>query len=176
MHHTTIKNRSFQLVVFSTLLLLGFTHRALAGLDSYEIYLNNRLLVKQTVDKPLSLESLQLGKSNANDQLVIYYSQCNAPNKIAKSRKILIKDANGAIVKEWKFADVQDSNTGMTIPVKELLQLEKKNGATPLSLVYTAEGHLQGQKLTSLQIGSKSTTYRYKTSPIISAVGPRLFL
>lgn len=169
MQYTTLKKRFAQLVAFTTIFLLGFTHSAVAGLDSYEIYLNNKLLVKQTVDKPLSLESLRLDKSNANDQLVIYYSQCNAPNKIAKGRKLVITDANGQVVKEWKFADVQNANTGMTIPVRELLQLEKRAGAVPLSLVYTAEGHVQGQKLTSVQIGARSTTHRYyKMHPAIT--------
>ena len=168
MQYATLKNRFVHLIPFSAIFLLGFTHSAIAGLDSYEIYLNNRLLVKQTVDKPLSLESLQLNKSNSNDQLVIYYSQCNAPNKIAKGRKIVIQDANGQVVKEWKFADVQGSNSAMTIPVKELLQLEKKNTAAPLSLLYTAEGHVQGQKLTSLKIGSGSTTYRYGSNPAVT--------
>ncbi|MBE7171757.1 MAG: hypothetical protein INR73_14305 [Williamsia sp.] len=170
MQHTPFTKRFAPLAAFFTLFFLAFTQSATAGLDSYEIYLNNRLLVKQTVDKPLSLESLQLDKSNINDRLVIYYSQCNAPNKIAKGRRILIKDANGGIVKEWKFTDADGANTAMTIPVKELLQLEKKNGSSPLNLVYTAEGHLQGQKLTSLQIGSKSTTYHYRKDPAITAV------
>ena len=169
MQYTTLKNRFARLAAFSAIFLFAFTLSATAGLDTYEIYLNNRLLVKQTVDKPLSLESLQLGKSNSNDQLVIYYSQCNAPNKVAKARKIVITDANGQVVKEWKFADVQGTNAGMTIPVKELLQLERLNSAAPLSLVYTAEGHVQGQKLTSLQLGSKSTTYHYGSSPAMTS-------
>lgn len=153
MQYTRSTKRFAPLAVFCSLFLFAFAPSATAGLDSFEIYLNNRLLVKQTVDKPLSLESLQLDKSNINDRLVIHYSQCNAPNKIGKGRKIVIKDANGVVVKEWKFADTQDG--GMTIPVKELLQLEKQHGNAPLSLVYTADGHTQDQKLTSLKIGEK---------------------
>ena len=153
MQYTQLTKRFIPLVAFCLLFLFAFTSSAKAGLDSFEIYLNNRLLVKQTVDKPLSLESLQLDKSNTNDRLVIRYSQCNAPNKIGKGRKLVIRDAKGGVVKEWKFADTDDM--GLSIPVKELLELEKKNGNAPLSLVYTAEGHAQDQKLTSLKIGAK---------------------
>lgn len=152
MRYAQLKKRFIPLAAFCSLFLFAFTPSATAGLDSFEIYLNNRLLVRQTVDKPLSLENLQLDKSNVNDRLVIRYSQCTAPNKIGKGRKIVIKDANGAVVKEWKFADTDDM--GMSIPVKELLELEKKNGKAPLNLVYTAEGHTN-QKLTSLMIGPK---------------------
>ena len=39
----------------------------------YEIYLNNKLIVRQAVTQSINLQSLQLNSSNVNDQLVIYY-------------------------------------------------------------------------------------------------------
>lgn len=113
------------------------------GTDSYEIYLNNKLLLKQYVTQPLTLKSLQLNKTNINDQLVIYYSHCG---QIGKGRKIAIRDEKGNIVKEWKFANNGD---GMTIPVKELLALEQKN---LLSIFYTSEQLPQGRMLTGLHV------------------------
>ena len=47
------------------------TLTARAGLDSFEIYLNNRLLLKMVAGRAFSLESLRLDKSNSSDQLVI---------------------------------------------------------------------------------------------------------
>src|SRR5688500_8641213 len=123
----------FLLAVF-LVLLCGSAFKAKAGLDSYEIYLNNKLILKQYVNQPLTLESLGLNASNINDRLVIHYSQCNAPNKLGKGRSIVVKDSKGNALKKWNFADAKDGHTGMVIPVKELLALEKKSPLNNLSL------------------------------------------
>ena len=125
------------------------------GVDSYEIYLNNKLLTRQFANQPLSLKSLQLNQANLNDQLVIYYSHCGTAGK---GRKIIIKDEKGNTIKEWKFANASGSNTGMTIAVKDLLQLEKKHASDALSLFYTSEQLPQGRMLTGVRLSNKSTT------------------
>jgi hypothetical protein len=54
------------------LVMLGvalFSHAAIAGVDSYQIYLNGKLIIKQLVNQPLSVSSLQLDKANSNDVL-----------------------------------------------------------------------------------------------------------
>ncbi|MBA2760694.1 MAG: hypothetical protein H0U39_01795 [Segetibacter sp.] len=139
--------KAFMLAIISSMV---FAVTANAGVDSYSIYLNNKLLFKQSMDKPLTLQSLQLDKANPNDELVIYYTQCNAPNKIGSGRTIVVKDADGKKIKEWKFEDVKGSNNAMTIPVKELIALQKKKGASSLALFYNAEKLEKEQKLASL--------------------------
>ncbi len=146
------------LIVLLSFVCCFSAFKAKAGLDSYEIYLNNKLLVKQHVNQPLSLDNLGLDASNINDRLIIYYDQCTAPNKLGKSRSILVRDSQGNTIKKWSFADAKEGRSGMVIPVKELLQLEKKS-VSKLSLFYTAEGH-GGQLLANFQVGSKSTTYQ----------------
>jgi hypothetical protein len=168
-HHSKQK---FLLAVFS-ILLCGTAFKAKAGLDSYEIYLNSKLILKQYVNQPLNLESLGLDQSNINDRLVIHYSQCNAPDKLGKGRSISVKDGSGNTIKKWSFADAKDGQTGMVIPVKELLQLEKKTPLSKLSLYYTAEGHATGQLLANFHFGSKSTTYsqEHKSAVKILPIG-----
>jgi hypothetical protein len=139
--------KAFMLAIISSMV---FAVTANAGVDSYSIYLNNKLLFKQSMDKPLTLQSLQLDKANPNDELVIYYTQCNAPNKIGSGRSIVVKDADGKKLKEWKFEDVKGSNNAMMIPVKELIALQKKKGASSLALFYNAEKLEKEQKLASL--------------------------
>jgi len=139
--------KAFMLAIISSMV---FAVTANAGVDSYSIYLNNKLLFKQSMDKPLTLQSLQLDKANPNDELVIYYTQCNAPNKIGSGRSIVVKDADGKKIKEWKFEDVKGSNNAMMIPVKELIALQKKKGASSLALFYNAEKLEKEQKLASL--------------------------
>ena len=64
------------------------------GGESFEIYLNNKLLVRQNVSQSFSLQNLSLTEANANDHLVIYYNHCGMPGK---ARTIAIKDAAGNI-------------------------------------------------------------------------------
>jgi hypothetical protein len=148
-----------QKLFFLGILVFGTAFTAKAGLDSYEIYLNNKLILKQYVNQPLSLESLQLTEANSNDKLVINYSQCNMPDKIGKGRSILVKDAKGNILKEWKFANAKSGRTSMEIAIKELLALDKKAFRSELTLYYKAEQH-SGQALTHFRLGTKATTYQ----------------
>lgn len=155
---TSFKKAALKCCSLFLLCLAVFAVKAKAGVDSYAIYLNQKLLLKQSVLQPLNVKSLHLDEANYNDQLVIYYSQCNAPNKIASGRSLAVKDAKGNTVKEWKFADATGSNTAMVIPVKELLQLTKKNGYV-LGFYYTAQGMPEARLLTSLQIDGQHTGY-----------------
>jgi hypothetical protein len=126
-------------------LIAGMFTALAGGVDSYEIYLNDKLLVRQLVSQPLSLQYLPLDKANLNDNLVIYYNHCGLTGK---GRKIAIKDPQGKIVKEWKFANGE--KTGMTIPVKEMLQLQKQYAKNQLSLYYTSDLLPKGRMLASV--------------------------
>lgn len=133
------------------LLLLAsvFTMSATTGIDSFEIYLNNKLLLRHTMSEPLTLQSLKLTQAKANDELKIRYMQCNAPGKIGKNRKLSIVDEQGRMVKEWKFKDSDDENNAMVIPVKELLAEQKKSNGK-LVLTYTADDFGKAQQLAAL--------------------------
>lgn len=137
--------------------LQAFT--AKAGGESFEIYLNNKLILRQAVSQSLTLQSLQLDKANKNDDLVIYYNHCGTTGK---NRTIAIKDDKGNTIKEWKFADATGSNKSMTIPVKDLLQLEKNYSQANLNLVYFAQQLPKGRALSALQFAGKSTTWRHQ--------------
>lgn len=136
--------------------LMAVTARG--GIDSYEIYLNNKLILKQSVLNSLQLKSLPLDQANINDKLIIYYNHCHAPGKAGSGRSITVKDANGKILKEWKFKDSKGSNNGMEIPVKELIALEKKNPKSGLRIFYASHELPQGQTLASLDAGGRKTT------------------
>ena len=47
----------------------------------------------------------------------------------------------------------------MVIPVKELLQLEKANASSLLSIYYTAKGMAESRMLTAVQLVGKRTAY-----------------
>jgi hypothetical protein len=152
MRHTNFKTIATAMTILG-IILSTFTALA-GGVDRYEIYLNNKLLLKRSVNQPLTLQSLQLNKSNLKDELVIYYYHCG---QTGKGRKLAIKDEKGNIVKEWEFANA--SGSAMTIAVKDLLLLEKKHANDQLSIFYSSELLLKGRMLTGVQFTDKGTTW-----------------
>src|SRR3712207_2527595 len=112
MTRTTFKAAFVKAFMLAFISCMIFAVTANAGVDSYSIYLNKKLLFKHSMDKPLTLQSLQLDKANPNDELIIYYTQCHAPNKIGSGRSIVVKDAEGKKIKDWKFEDVKGSDNG----------------------------------------------------------------
>jgi len=155
MEHRPLKKILLKASLFIVFFLTAFVGISKAGLDHYEIYIGKKLILKRAVNQPLDLENLPISQANSNEQLIIYYYQCNAPDKLASNRIITLKDANGNKIKEWKFADAKGSNAGMSIPIKDLLQLQKES-KNSLALFYSAEGKSQSEKLASVAAGSKT--------------------
>lgn len=140
--------RMFALVT-GCVIAFGFT--TLFGLDSYTIYLNDKLILKQTVNQPLSLRVLELGKAGENDRLHITYNHCTIKGGAGTARSIVLQDKNGKVMKKWTFADATGQDLKMTIPVKELLAIEKTHAGQELSLHYTARELPKGEMLSLLQ-------------------------
>jgi hypothetical protein len=137
-----------------TLVTLGLTAFSFApkfGLDSYAIYLNDKLILQQTVNQPLNLRVLQLGEAKENDQLHIKYTHCTIKGGAGTDRSIVLKDEKGNTIKKWTFADATGSDLKMTIAVKELLALEKTHASQELSLHYTARELPKGEMLSMLR-------------------------
>lgn len=150
MLHSIFKSATVKYFMPVVLLLIILSFTAKAGGDSYEIYLNNKLIVTQA-RMGVTVDNLQLSKANYNDELVVRYSHCGITGK---GRSIVLKDDKNNIVKEWKFAD---GNASMSISVKEILELQKKNNTT-LSLYYFSSQYLpKGRMLTSVKLQDKNT-------------------
>ena len=131
--------------------IVAFLPSALAGGDSYRLFLNGKLVMTQYVTQPLSLANLPLSEANSKDELVVYYSHCG---QTGKDRSITIKDESGAVLKVWKFDDATGKkDDGMHIPVKDLLALEKTG--RQLSLCYSSQQLPQGRMLTHVSRTAK---------------------
>lgn len=120
---------------------LSFTSRF--GLDAYEIYLNNKLVLKQSVNQPLNLRVLSLDKAKESDQLRVVYRHCMRDNGPGTGRSIALKDESGNTLRKWNFAD----DGQMTIPVKDLLQAANKVAGRAVNLVYTSRELDKGEML-----------------------------
>jgi hypothetical protein len=142
------------LMLLFTLITLSFASLSFTnkfGLDKFEIYLNNKLLQKQYVNQPLNLRVLQLNKAKESDQLQIVYSHCMRDNGPGTGRSIALKDENGNTLQKWVFADATGAGLKMTIAVKDLLQLEKKNESHKLSLYYASNELEKGEMLSMIR-------------------------
>ncbi|MBG6235216.1 hypothetical protein IWX76_001784 [Pedobacter sp. CAN_A7] len=125
----------------------GFTTKL--GLDSFEIFLNNKLILKQTVNQPLSLRKLELAKAKESDQLLIKYTHCMIKGA-GTNRSMVLRDENGHTLKKWTFANTTGSDLRMTISVKELMQLKNIHSDHQLSLYYVARELPKGEVLAFL--------------------------
>ena len=127
--------------------LIGLSFTAPFGLDGYEIYLNNKLLLKQYVNQPLNLRVLNLDNAKETDQLQIVYRHCRKDNGTGTGRSLTLKDENGKTLREWDFTDAGQ----MTIQVKDLLAAAKKAAGRPVSLVYLSHELNKGEMLSRVQ-------------------------
>jgi hypothetical protein len=132
------------------------------GGDVYTIYLNDKLVLKEYVAQAKSgIIPLVLENAKPTDNLVVFYSHCGTTGK---GRSIVIKDEKNNTLKEWKFEDAAAS-TGMTIPMKEILALEKSNANATLTMYYFSSQLLPGGRmLASIQPDGKNTTWLKKAT------------
>ena len=146
--------------------LSGFTSKP--GGDSYEIRLNNKVILKQFVHQPLEVKTLALNYAGPNDQLTVYYSHCGVTGK---ERTIAVRDSKNKILKKWSFKDAGASDGGMVLPVKDLVELEKSTGSGALSVCYSAKELPEGRTLVSLRVSEKSLAYHQHPNPPFVTAG-----
>jgi hypothetical protein len=121
------------------------------GGDSFEVYLNQKLLFKQFVHGSDGLQNISFDKVGANDQLTVYYHHCG---QTGKGRSLTVQDAKGHDLKEWKFPDAQGTDAGMSLKVNDILQVTK--GGKGWSLVYRSRELPAGRALASMNLPSRN--------------------
>ena len=152
MPHTTFVKRLPGLILIAALSLFMLSAAVPGGQDHYKVYLGKKLILDRVVTEPLTLKSLALDKANAEENLTVVYRHCHMT---ANDRRIQLKNDKGEIVKEWKFPDITNVDKPMTISVKELLSLQKKNNS--LTLYYISKQAPKGQLLVGLNFGGKTS-------------------
>lgn len=138
------KITGFTSLVALSLMFLSFSSRP--GGDSYEIYLNKKLVMQQYVAALKGSKQIALNEGNYNDDIDVYYSHCGV---LGKERSIMIKDAGNKVIKTWQFANASGNNKGMNIKAKDILALQKTNGGN-LQLYYASQELPGGRLLASI--------------------------
>ena len=146
---TNIKKTMLFGLMAATLMLFSFTSPK--GGESFEIYLNGKMIVQQALYSDKSVKSLELTSTSVNDRLDIYYNHCG---QTGKNRTISIKDENGKILKTWKFADAS-GRSAMTILLKDIYSLEKTS-QVKFSIFYSSKELPDGRSLASVSLSNSN--------------------
>lgn len=139
-------------VLFTGLCMILFSFSGKKGGDSFQIYVDGKLIVEQFVHASKGVQNLQLSQISSKEKIEVYYSHCG---KVGKSRAISIKSADNKTLKEWKFADTE-KKTFMTCQIKEILALQKSK-SSKLNLYYSSKELPDGRLLAVIN-GSETKT------------------
>ena len=150
MQHKAIKS----ILLFGLSALL-FSFSGKWGGDSFQIYINKKLVLKEYVHDAKGTKSFQLDKSTYDDQIDVYYSHCG---QVGKNRSITLRDENNRLVKELHFADYSGNNSGMSFKVSDFLNWDKRNGIDQLNIYYSSKELSNGRLLANIVLGSASQT------------------
>jgi hypothetical protein len=154
MQVSIFKSTMVKSIALGFIFLSAFTTKNNAGGIVFEIYLNNNLLLKQAYNKVVSgSPELNLSTAKYDDKLRIFFSSCGASSK---TRSVGIKNDNNEVIKKWDFENSSTSDLSMTIPVKEILDLQKGKSASSLRLFYFSPDQFkEGFMLASVQASKK---------------------
>jgi hypothetical protein len=129
-------------VLFSVLLS---SFNSAPGGDSFTIYLNDKLLVKQHVSMNEKVKTISMTQASSKDLVLIHYSHCG---KMGIARNLMIRDQQNKTIKAWKFENSSDGDKGaMTVQATDLVNLQKSNVGNKLSLVYSSDQLPEGKVL-----------------------------
>ena len=133
-------------VVLTSVVLCSFA--AVPGGASYEVYLNNQLVMKEHLYDRKEVPTLPLTiTSTSQDELSVTFNNCG---KIDTSRKISLNDEKNKTIKEWTFADSPDLKNQMRIKVSEIMTF--RNEHSTAKLVYSSRELNSGMHLLNLQL------------------------
>lgn len=135
------------------LLLSSFSNKM--GGDSFEVYINKKLVIQQYVPKGEAVKSLQLDQANYNDEMEVYYNHCG---RTGTGRIISLRDSQNKILKEWRFQDTPGAKTNMACNVKDILSTQKLNGGITLQLYYSSNELPDGRLLASIVVANGART------------------
>jgi hypothetical protein len=117
------------------------------GGDTYEVHLNNKLLLRQMVWKQAGVADISLDPKTDIGELSVYYSHCG---QTGKGRSISIRDDRHKILKEWNYADVTAPHSPMNFPVKELAAFN--HSGSKLHLFYSSAELPEGKLLVNIDL------------------------
>lgn len=144
---------TLRLLMWIAVSAILFSFSGDTGADSYKVYLNDKLVLQQYVMRQAAaIPALPLDGAEAGDELRVYYSHCG---KIGTARKLSIRSDADKKLKDWSFADVSGTDTGMNLRVKDVLSFGKANDK--VKIIYTSNEIPDGVTLASIATKDRKT-------------------
>jgi hypothetical protein len=137
---------------FMMLIAIGISVQSFSpnpGGEGFEIFLNNKVVVQRFGNQINTVNNLQLNPAAVNDKLTIKYHHCG---RVGKNRTVTIKDGENNVLKVFRYADANSPVAEMTLPVKDILALKKRNGIC--KLFYASTELPNGRMLATLHLGN----------------------
>ncbi len=154
-----MKQMTIQSAALKCLLLVSatglFSFSEKMGGDSFEIYLNGKMLVQQYVAVNQGLKTLQVDQSQFNEDITVYYSHCG---KTGKDRSITIKDSQNRVLKTWHYQNDDATRSVMNCKLKDIPGLQKINNSGNLQLYYASSEIPAGRLLATIAIVNENKT------------------
>jgi hypothetical protein len=143
-----------------TIVLLALTTSLFAfsskfGGDSYQIYLNKKLLVKEYVSMGHTGQSFSLDKSTYIQEVDIYYSHCG---QVGKERTITIRDDYNKVYRQIRYPEFDGKNSGMSFHVSDFLNWDKRGSVDQLGIYYSSKELPGGRLLATINLAGDAKT------------------
>jgi hypothetical protein len=123
------------------------------GGEGYEIYIDKKLVIQQFGQQMKQVKKLQLSADQVKSELNVKFYHCGMAGK---SRVLEVRTPDKQVLKQWQFANDEAKNFTITVPVKEILDLQKKAGTATLQLLYSSREAPDGRLLAAIVMQSNS--------------------
>lgn len=128
-----------------------------AGGEGYEIYIDNKLVLQQFGQQAKQVKNLQLNSAQIKSELKVKFYHCGMAGK---SRTLELKSPDQKVLRQWQFANEEGKNFAISVPVKEIAELQEKSGAGTLHLFYASKEVPQGRFLAGIIITDNASAKR----------------
>lgn len=125
-----------------------------AGGEGFEIYIDNKLVLRQFNQDMKNLKNFPLDASSAKSELKVKFYHCGM---IGKNRSLSLKDNKNTVLKQWHFSNEENKNFAISIPVKEVLALQQKAGNATVYLYYSSKEAGNGRLLAGIVRSNKNS-------------------
>jgi len=146
-------HKKIRTIVLLTLTTSLFAFSSNFGGESFQIYLNNKLLVKEFVSTGHAPQSFSLDKATYHQQVDIYYSHCG---QVGKERTITIRDDNNVVYKQIHYPEFNGKNSGMSFHVSDFLDWDNRKGIDQLGIYYSSKELPKGRLLATINLMSET--------------------
>jgi len=125
---------AFAVLGVTIMSLLSFTPPP-AGGEGFEIFLNNKLVIRQYGSQVNTVGNIELGAAATTGELTVKYYHCG---RAGKERNITIKNDQDKFLKAFHYGDAASPNAMMLCHVKDLAGLQKFSKTNELKLYYSS--------------------------------------